>query len=275
MAGQAIRPANLGAGQFYGAVPQKRVVLSSILSEVVHGQPLDVPEHYHELAYFTLIVDGSYTERFCGSTTDHRPMSLLWHPAGISHKDRIGDCGARCFTIEIKHRGVEGLREYAPVPDDFVEIGTPMVWVAARLFREFKDWGTDSELVAEGLTLEMLGLASQHDTTIDGRPPAWLSTILDRLHEEYTESISTSALADDVDVHPVHLASVFRKFQKETVGEYVQRLRVHHASKMLGDPETPLAEVAYSAGFSDQSHFNRLFKRHTGMTPGMFRRCLA
>lgn len=266
---------NLGAGQFYGHVPAKRSIASSILSEVVHGKPLDVPEHYHELAYFTFIVGGSYTERFCGNTTDHRPMSLLWHRAGISHKDRIGTCGARCFTVEIGRQGLESLRGYSPEPEDFVAVGTPIVWTAARLFREFKNWESGSELIAEGLTLEMLGLAAQHRTHLERHPPAWLRKVVERLKEEYTGSISTSTLAAEVDIHPVHLASVFRKFRKETVGEYVQRLRVHHASRMLTKVDTPLVEIAYSAGFSDQSHLNRIFKRHTGMTPGEFRRSLA
>lgn len=271
----SVKGENLRAGEFYGHVPTRRSLESSILSEVVHAQAWNVPEHYHELAYFTFIVGGSYTERFAGRTVDHQPMSLLWHQAGISHKDRIGVDGARCFMVEVRHQGLNGLREYAAVPDDFVETGTPMVWAASRLFREFKNWGSGSELVAEGLTLEMLGLAARRRPPIETRPPAWLRKIVERLNEEYASSISTSTLAADVDIHPVYLASVFRKFQKETVGEYVQRLRVRHASRMLADVETPLVEIAYSAGFSDQSHLNRMFKRYTGMTPGEFRRCLA
>lgn len=274
MARQDRSPTNLAAGEFFGNVPNKRSLPSAILSEVVHRDEFEVPEHYHELAYFTFIVGGSYTERFCGTMTDHRPMSLLWHQAGISHKDRIGAGGARCFTIEIKHNGLSGLRDYAEVPSDFVEIGTSMVWTAARLFREFRNWEDASDLVAEGLTLEMLGLAAQRRDLYESRPPAWLRKVVERLNEEYTGSISTSALAEDIDVHPVHLASVFRRFRGETIGEYIQGLRVHHASKLLPKLDVPLVEIAYSAGFSDQSHFNRLFKRRTGMTPGEFRRSL-
>lgn len=249
-----------------------RSVGPSILSEVVHPKAFDVPEHYHELAYFMLIVGGSYTERFAGRSVDHQPMSLLWHREGISHRDRIGTAGARCFIVEIKHSGLDGLREFSSVPSDFVEVGSRLVWTAARLFSEFKGWRSGSDLVAEGLALEMLGLAARHDAVSESRAPVWLRKIVERLNEEYTGNISTSDLAGDVDVHPVHLASVFRKFRGETIGDHVHRLRVEHASKMLADGNTPLAEIAYSAGFCDQSHFTRLFKRYTGMTPGQFRR---
>lgn len=275
MASSGIKSANLRAGEFYGKVPEKRSAGSAILCEVVHPTSFEVPEHSHELAYFTLVLGGAYTERFGPDVRDHDPMSVLWHRAGISHKDRIGECGARCFTIEIKRDGIEKLAQYAPVPLDFAETGTPVVWLAARLFREFKNWGPLSELVAEGLTLEMLGHSARRGSTNDKNPPAWLRQILDRIHDEFTTSSSTSRLAEDAGVHPVHLASVFRKFHGQTIGEYTQRLRVSHASRLLIEAKRELAEIAYESGFSDQSHFNRLFKRHTGMTPAEFRRSIA
>lgn len=268
-------PANLAAGQFYGAVPEKRVVASSILTEIIHHDRFNLPEHSHELAYFTLVLGGSYIESFGRKTDEHAPMTLLWHRAGIFHKDRIGESGARCFTIEIQKSGMDSLEQLTKVPLDFAEIGTPLVWTAARLFSEFKYWGDCSELIVEGLTLEMLGHAARRSSRIERRPPKWLGTIVERLEADFSERVSTSELAEDAGVHPVHLASVFRKFHGETIGEHVQRRRVRHASKLLGLPEMPLADIAYACGFSDQSHFTRIFKRCVGMTPGAFRTSLS
>lgn len=267
-------PANLAAGQFYGSVPQKRSIGSSILSEVVHKEALDLPEHSHELAYFTLVLGGSYTERFGPRTNDHDPMSVLWHRSGISHKDKIGETGARCFIVEIKHSGIENLKQFVSVPIDFVELGTPLSWISTRLYREFRDWNDCSELIAEGLTLEMLGYAARRNACNEKSPPKWLSGVLESLKEGFAASISTCALAEEAGVHPVHLASVFRKFYRQTVGEYVQQLRITHASRLLSNLELPLSEIAYDSGFTDQSHFNRIFKRHTSLTPGEFRRTL-
>jgi AraC family transcriptional regulator len=274
MSAADLKPANLRAGHFYGNVPQKRALPSAILSEVVHRGALDVPEHSHELAYFTLVLGGTYFERFGTRSSDHRPMTVIWHRAGISHKDRIGVNGARCFIVEIQRQRLEDLRGFSPVPLDFSEHGSALSWLSARLFREFKEWDNGSDLVAEGLTLEMLGHAARAGHPSESRPPRWLSAIVDRLNDQFLENISTCTLADEAGVHPVHLASVFRRFYGQTVGEYVQLLRVAHASRLLIG-RRPLAEIAYESGFADQSHFNRLFKRHTGMTPGAFRRSLS
>lgn len=268
------KPANLCAGEFYGTVPAKRSLKASILSEVVHKRAFDVPEHSHELAYFTLVLGGAYSERFGRKLLDHAPMSLLWHREGVSHKDSVGECGSRMFTVEIKNGGLESLRQYATVPLDFVENGTPMVWLATRLFREFKRWGTCSELVAEGLTLELLGQAGRHGAVSEKRPPVWLASIKEKLRAEFASNHSTSALATEANVHPVHLASVFRKFYGQTIGEFLQNLRVSHATRLLLENDMPLIDIAYSCGFADQSHFNRLFKRHTGTTPAEFKRSL-
>ena len=103
---------------------------------------------------------------------------------------------------------------------------------------------------------------------------AWLARVVEKLTEEFTENFSTDELATEARVHPVHLAAVFRQFHGETMGEYVQKIRVAHASRLLLDKEIPLSEIAYSTGFSDQSHFTRIFKRFVGVTPGVFRHSL-
>jgi AraC family transcriptional regulator len=127
-------------------------------------------------------------------------------------------------------------------------------------------------LIAEGITLEMLAYLTRKKLTPETRAPKWLGRVVERLNDEFTENISSEELALEANVHPVHLASVFRRFYHQTIGEYVQKKRVAHASELLLNREIPLTEIAYSAGFSDQSHFTRVFRRFTGLTPGAFRR---
>ena len=54
-------------------------------------------------------------------------------------------------------------------------------------------------------------------------------------------------------------------------GEYIRQLRVEYACRQLSSSSTALAEIASAAGFSDQSHFSRTFKRQIGMTPSQYR----
>ncbi|HEX8999462.1 MAG TPA: AraC family transcriptional regulator [Blastocatellia bacterium] len=266
---------HLRAGQFYGHSVNKQRVAGLILSELVHADGKLLPRHSHEMGFFSLLLEGAYREFFRTRTIHYRPMTIVWHPPDLTHLDEIGCEGGKFFTVEVQPDWLDRLREFAAVPDILFDVhGGDLVWLALRMYREHKEARGCSPLVLEGLLLEMLALATRVRLPNEKTPPAWLARVIDRLHAEFQHTLLTSDLASDAGVHPVHLAAVFRQFHHQTIGEYQQRLRVQFASQLLGDFDLPLVEVAQFAGFSDQSHLTRLFKRFSGMTPGAFRALL-
>jgi AraC family transcriptional regulator len=269
------RNSHLRPGQFYGQSVNKQQVAGLILSELVHTEHKLLPRHSHEMGFFSLLLAGEYREFFRTRTIHYRPMTIVWHPPDLTHLDEIGREGGKFFTVEVQHQWLDRLREFASVPDILFDVhGGELVWLALRMYREHKEARGCSSLVVEGLLLEMLAMAKRVRLPNEKSPPAWLARVIDRLHEEFQQNLLTSDLASDAGVHPVHLAAVFRQFHHQTIGEYQQRLRVQFASRLLGDFDLPLVEVAQCAGFSDQSHLTRLFKRFSGMTPGAFRTLL-
>ena len=82
---------------------------------------------------------------------------------------------------------------------------------------------------------------------------------------------SVVPMARRAGVHPAHLAATFRRFYHTTVGEFIQQLRVEAACDRMRQLETPLSEIALELGFADQSHFSRIFRRSTGLTPKAWR----
>jgi AraC-like DNA-binding protein len=118
----------------------------------------------------------------------------------------------------------------------------------------------------------LLALVSRQYRGACGRkPPRWLAAARDLLHEHFAEPLSLGDVAKAVNVHPVHLAREFRRWYRCTVGDYTRRVRIDYARDALIRTDVPLVEIAYGAGFSDQSHFTRTFRRLTGMTPAEFR----
>jgi AraC family transcriptional regulator len=77
-----------------------------------------------------------------------------------------------------------------------------------------------------------------------------------------------------VQVHPAHLSRAFRTHFKVSLGSYLRRLRLDWAREQLVHSAASLASVALAAGFADQSHFTRAFKRYTGLTPNTYRRTI-
>jgi AraC family transcriptional regulator len=125
-------------------------------------------------------------------------------------------------------------------------------------------------LAVEGLLLEMVA-ALTRSASIPQDGPVWLRRVEDLLRSRFSETITLGELAEEAGVHPIYLASVFRKRFGCSVGEFVRQLRVDRAATLLAHPRTSLAEIAFLTGFADQSHFTRIFKRATGLTPAAYR----
>jgi AraC family transcriptional regulator len=56
-----------------------------------------------------------------------------------------------------------------------------------------------------------------------------------------------------------------------TMTEFIARLRVDHAIHLLETSRLPLSTIALAAGFADQSHLSKVFRRYVGTTCGRFR----
>lgn len=266
---------DLTAGEFYSPVLRQLKRADFTLSELRHATPERFPEHTHEAAYFSLLLEGSYAEDLGRKRYEHEPMSITWHPPAITHRDEVGPVGARFFTVEVRPALLEKLRECARVPEETFAARNELSWLGIRLFKEFRTADAASPLVIEGLLLEMLAGAARFGFERGARPPAWLERVIERLRTEFSGNVRLEDLAAEAGVHPVHLSAAFRRYRRETLGEHVRKLRVARALELLTEQEMPLAGIAAAAGFSDQSHLTRVFKRHTGITPGAFRRTLS
>lgn len=87
------------------------------------------------------------------------------------------------------------------------------------------------------------------------------------------ERISLDELAREAGVSRFHFARQFRLSTGESPMEYLRRVRIERSKSILQARGTTIAEVAARLGFSDQSHFTRIFGRLVGVSPGSFARC--
>jgi AraC family transcriptional regulator len=142
---------------------------------------------------------------------------------------------------------------------------------AARLARELDCPDDLTSLAAEAGVLEMLVALGRLEPAVEQVPPPWLLRAQEVVHAKFREPLQIGVVAREVDVHPAHLARAFRQHFRMPLGSYVRCLRLDWAATRLAGSEESLASVAVAAGFADQSHLTRAFKRHTGHTPGAYR----
>jgi AraC family transcriptional regulator len=126
-------------------------------------------------------------------------------------------------------------------------------------------------LAIEGLASELFACAARALDPREPRPPRWLTRAQEYVHARFREAPQLGEIARAVDVHPVRLARAFRSHHGVSIGRYVRRLRLDWAAVQLAATGVPLSVVALRAGFADQSHFTRAFRRQHGVTPQRYR----
>ena len=202
---------------------------------------------------------------------------LAFHPAGEAHSDFWHEIGGRCLHVEFDAGWIRQIGEYSAAFNRPVEFhgGTP-VWLVARLYQELRAPDDLTPLAAEGLALELVAQAAR-ETARAGwhRPPAWLDRVKELIESRFREQLTLQELARAAGVHPVHVVAVFRRFLHYTPFDFLRQRRIAFASGRLVNSDASLVAIALEAGFSHQSHFCRVFKAATGMTPAVYRRLFA
>ncbi len=102
-----------------------------------------------------------------------------------------------------------------------------------------------------------------------------VSVVIERvrslIEEKYSENLTVSDIAEGVYLSPTYVRLLFKQETGETLFEYLTKVRIEKAKEMLRDPHYKFYEVCYAVGYSDPSHFSKLFKKMTGRTPSAYR----
>jgi AraC-like DNA-binding protein len=107
------------------------------------------------------------------------------------------------------------------------------------------------------------------------KTPTWVTTLRELIQDQIDTNLTLSLkeVSESLNVHPSYLSREFsRHFDDLTFGDYIRKLRVEKAIHLLNNSNNSMAEIAYLTGFSDQSHFNRNFKKFTGKNPSEYRK---
>jgi AraC family transcriptional regulator len=259
------------------AKPVRRVQVGGFtITEGVHRDGSELPWHHHETPTICFVLQGAFSEMWRGGSIECTSSTLKITPAGERHWNQFSKGDVRGLLIEPDAALVGAIRPYSAVLDERVSFHGGLVsGMARRVYDEMRRMDAAAPLAIEGLLLELVASASriQEQNGTSGRA-RWLEDTRDRIHVELAARPTLTGLAESAGVHPVTLARAFRRAFGCTVGEYVRRLRIERAARRLADTDLSLAEIALTEGFSDQSHFSNLFRRHTGLSPLQFRRAV-
>lgn len=97
-------------------------------------------------------------------------------------------------------------------------------------------------------------------------------SIRDFVEANIADCIKLGDLAAICGVSPEYFIRMFKSSLGVSPHRYVVGVRIHHAKRLLTDPNIGLADIARQCGFANQQHFTNTFRRMTGSSPGAYRR---
>lgn len=251
-----------------------------LATEACHEGGTALPLHAHPRASFTLVIGGAIEERLDRDRHACGPGDVVYRPPLAPHANRYAAGGALSFVIALP-AGQSGDLIGGPfrLPAHQRVLRDPRVTrLMVRLRAMAARDGVIGMRVEESLhelaalaSVPPQGLPFRHSSTVGNRgsgPPPWLARVFDRVHAAYRRVPSLAEMATDAGVYPDSLSRAFRRCYGFTISDLVRRRRVEHAACEIRGGTRALGAIAYSAGFSDQSHMTRQMKLYLGVTPG-------
>ena len=231
-----------------------------------------LPRHRHDEAYITFVLSGGYREHTSAETRDCGPLTVVLHPAGDTHEDQFEQKPTRCLNVVCAESFVKRLGDAASALDRARIVSELRIaLIGERISAELRRPDDSSPIIVEGLLLELFGLLSRSEEP--SKTPAWLAAAHAIVARTFMHRPSLGKIADEVGIHPTHLARAFRQKYGMTIGDQVRVLRISYACERIAAGAS-LTLVAQDAGFADQSHFTRTFTRMVGVSPAEYRRRL-
>jgi len=196
---------------------------------------------------------------FRGHSFDTAEASVVLVPPDELHRDVVGVEPTALVLVESED-GVDAVSA-------FRDWGAMVLGL--RVERELAAEDAFSALALEGLALELSAAARRGAAPRRAAP--WLKDAYELLSDRFRKPPRAAEIAEAVGVEPEHLVREFRAHYRESPADCARRLRLDWAACRLVGSNDPLAMLSQEAGFVDQSHFTRAFKRQYGTTPGRYR----
>jgi AraC family transcriptional regulator len=99
-----------------------------------------------------------------------------------------------------------------------------------------------------------------------------INRVIDYIDANLDQDLSLHVLARVAMFSPFHFHRIFSAFTGETINGFVKRIRIEKAaSLLLGNPETPVSDIAYYCGYQSVSVFCRNFRKHFDQSAQAFR----
>lgn len=248
---------------------------------------------FHRETEITLVVSGSITMQLGQTQTIFYAGDIFIISANLTHQRVVFSSDCRIHTVVFhpdairmhpthyfQKNFVEPLMEERLVLPSLLQTGHPaydevydqlMRLESCRIYE--KNFKQQRLKVLMNICLALMPhcRVTSEETPIPDPGHDGVKLCMRYLHNHHTEKITIPEVAEFCHLHPNYLSAVFRQYTGVSIVEYLTRIRIESAQRLLKE-DLPISKVAELSGFHSECLFYRKFKEHTGMTPMVYRK---
>ena len=250
--------------------------------QVQHAQKWLMPLHRHTNYHFIYIVSGKCVLTANKSITLDAGTVLLI-PPGVSHGwQAVKNYAPQVLSIDLAADFFQGNSEFANLrPDDDIITApcryTEISSLNKKILQETlkPGLGEDALISAylwENIILFMRCLFPGHfSLEKDSDQPLVIKKIIHYLEKNFYMDIDLIGIGNLAALSPNYICELFKKNHFKSPMKYLVNFRINHAKQLLSKSDNSVKEIALMCGYQDEHYFSKMFRKHTGTTPSLFR----
>ncbi len=248
-------------------------------------------QHVHYEIYYLLSGERYY---FIKDRTYHvQKGNLVFINSEDLHRTaNISTPGFERILIYFKEEFLDGAKEMLGGRDLFLPFTSDchmlsfdlheQAEIEALLFSMLKEYKKDAagSLPYQKLFLMQL-LLHAHDGVTKQNPEGFqyanpthktITEITDYITTHFHEELTLSEVSERFFISPCYVSRTFKKYTGFTFSAYLNYIRIKEAKRLLEEGVLNITEVGEAAGFKSGTHFGRVFKEQTGMSPMAYKK---
>lgn len=224
-----------------------------------------------------LVVSGEVTLSTRGKQFACEKDSGLLIPPGCPIEGKPSDCGCAIWVQHFTFEETPALIRLPRAPRLLVGLKSPWAQSLMRRISELHHHSStrsarDEQAVLFSLLLSTLLKGSDENISLENETQRRIRKLRDELRRTSFPLPDVTTLAHRMEWSASHLRAKFREVEGQSLGKFLQSLRMAEARRLLAESNRPVKEISPRLGYSDPVAFHRAFQQHSRQTPGEFRR---